>query len=181
MIGGPQGSGINVSADVFAKACVRSGLRVFSNIEYHSNIMGRHSYFRVRVNEKPIQSHVEPVDLLLALDRETLFGDVDAPYQTHRGHVHRLVDGGGIILDAELGVEIDAFYLKGWKFVFKCVGKNSTGTGKVQKIAFGERYILPHQYEHFLLVLLERFVLEVDVRIFVMQVIHQRRCRFLLI
>jgi len=107
MIGGPQGSGINVSADVFAKACVRSGLRVFSNIEYHSNIMGRHSYFRVRVNEKPIQSHVEPVDLLLALDRETLFGDVDAPYQTHRGHVHRLVDGGGIILDAELGVEID--------------------------------------------------------------------------
>tara|TARA_B100001123_G_scaffold451240_1_gene628906 strand:- start:7544 stop:9376 length:1833 start_codon:yes stop_codon:yes gene_type:complete len=107
MIGGPQGSGINVSADVFAKACVRSGLRVFSNIEYHSNIMGRHSYFRVRVNERPIQSHVEPVDLLLALDRETLFGDVDAPYQTHRGHVHRLVDGGGIILDSELGVEVD--------------------------------------------------------------------------
>ena len=33
MIGGPQGSGINASAEVFAKACSRAGLRVFANIE----------------------------------------------------------------------------------------------------------------------------------------------------
>jgi 2-oxoglutarate ferredoxin oxidoreductase subunit alpha len=44
MIGGPQGSGINASAEVFAKACSRAGLRVYANIEYHSNIMGKHSF-----------------------------------------------------------------------------------------------------------------------------------------
>jgi 2-oxoglutarate ferredoxin oxidoreductase subunit alpha len=40
LIGGPQGSGINLSAETFAKACTRAGFRVFASIEYHSNIMG---------------------------------------------------------------------------------------------------------------------------------------------
>src|SRR6266571_5039006 len=40
MIGGPQGSGINSVAESFAKACIRGGLHVFANIEYHSNIKG---------------------------------------------------------------------------------------------------------------------------------------------
>ena len=105
MIGGPQGSGINVSAEVFAKACLRFGLNVFANIEYHSNIMGRHSFFRVRISENEIHSHVEPVDLLLALDRETIFGDVDAPYQTHNGHIHRISPGGGLIVDSQLDID----------------------------------------------------------------------------
>ena len=104
MIGGPQGSGINRSAEVFARACIRNGLHVFSNIEYHSNIMGRHSFYRVRVNDKRIRSHVDSVDLLLALDEETLFGDVDSQYPTHRGHVHEIAPGGGMILDAALGI-----------------------------------------------------------------------------
>ncbi len=105
MIGGPQGSGINVSAEVFAKACLRFGLNVFANIEYHSNIMGRHSFFRVRISENEIHSHVEPVDLLLALDRETIFGDVNAPYRTHNGHIHRISPGGGLIVDSELDID----------------------------------------------------------------------------
>ncbi len=105
MIGGPQGSGINVSAEVFAKACLRFGLNVFANIEYHSNIMGRHSFFRVRISENEVHSHVEPVDLLLALDRETIFGDVDAPYRTHNGHIHRISPGGGLIVDSELDID----------------------------------------------------------------------------
>ncbi len=109
MIGGPQGSGINVSAEVFAKACVRYGLHIFSNIEYHSNIMGRHSFFRVRVSEEEVRSHIDPIDLLLALDRETLFGDVDGPFLTHGGHVHRISPGGGLIVDSELHLDPDEF------------------------------------------------------------------------
>ena len=104
LIGGAQGSGINVSADVFARACKRAGLHVFSNIEYHSNITGKHAYYRVRVNQKDVRSPIDGADLLLALDRESLFGDVDAPHQTHRGHVRQVVPDGGIIYDAELGV-----------------------------------------------------------------------------
>jgi 2-oxoglutarate ferredoxin oxidoreductase subunit alpha len=109
LIGGAQGSGINVSAEVFAKACARAGLFVFSNIEYHSNITGKHAYYRVRVNQKPIHSPIDGADLFLALDRESLFGDVDAPYPTHRGHIGQVTVGGGIIYDAELGVSDDEF------------------------------------------------------------------------
>src|SRR5882762_9766154 len=66
MIGGPQGSGINSVAENFAKACIRGGLHVFANIEYHSNIKGEHSYYRLRVDSKELRSHVDWVDLLVA-------------------------------------------------------------------------------------------------------------------
>ena len=71
MIGGAQGSGINASAEIFAKALMRGGLSVFANIEFHSNIMGKHSYYRVTASTEAIRSHTDPVDLLVALDRET--------------------------------------------------------------------------------------------------------------
>ena len=88
MIGGPQGSGINASAEVFAKACSRAGLRVFANIEYHSNIMGKHSFYRVRVDEDPIHSYRDKADILIALDHETLAGDGDhRRWPTHYGHL----------------------------------------------------------------------------------------------
>ena len=100
MIGGPAFSGVNTSSDLFAKACVRAGLFVFSNIEYHSNIMGRHMNYRVRVSGEPLHSHVEAVDLLLALDSETLFGtDPAQDYQKHAGHLHRMAPGGVIVVD----------------------------------------------------------------------------------
>ncbi|MER3467511.1 MAG: hypothetical protein C4312_02700, partial [Thermoflexus sp.] len=105
MIGGPQGSGINVAAETLAKAFSRGGLYVFANIEYHSNIMGKHSYYRVRVSEEPVHAPVDEVHLLAALDEETLFGDHhhNPEFPTHRGHVHEVVPGGGIIYDADLG------------------------------------------------------------------------------
>ncbi|WP_299286041.1 2-oxoacid:acceptor oxidoreductase subunit alpha [Thermoflexus sp.] len=105
MIGGPQGSGINVAAETLAKAFSRGGLHVFANIEYHSNIMGKHSYYRVRVSEEPVHAPVDEVHLLAALDEETLFGDHhhNPEFPTHHGHVHEVVPGGGIIYDADLG------------------------------------------------------------------------------
>ncbi|MFQ5761692.1 MAG: 2-oxoacid:acceptor oxidoreductase subunit alpha [Candidatus Bathyarchaeia archaeon] len=103
MIGGPQGSGINFTAEAFAKACFRGGLNVFSNIEYHSNIKGEHSYFRVRVDEREICSHLNWIDLLVALDKETIFGDTHKQQPTHPGHRHEVTPGsGGIILDSDL-------------------------------------------------------------------------------
>src|SRR5207237_4429679 len=91
MIGGPQGSGINASAEVFAKACSRAGLRVFANIEYHSNIMGKHSFYRVRVDEDPIHSYRVNADILVALDHDTLAGDGDHPrLPTHYHKTHDL-------------------------------------------------------------------------------------------
>jgi len=106
MIGGPQGSGINASAEVFAKACSRAGLRVYANIEYHSNIMGKHSFYRVRVDDEDIRSYRDKTDILVALDHETLAGDADhRRWATHFGHLQDLNEGGGVVYDSE--VEFD--------------------------------------------------------------------------
>ena len=103
MIGGPQGSGINASAEVFAKACSRAGLRVYANIEYHSNIMGKHSFYRVRVDDEDIRSYRDTADILVALDDETLTGDGHhRRWPTHYGHIDDLSEGAGVIYDSAI-------------------------------------------------------------------------------
>ena len=105
-IGGPQGSGINASAEVFARSCSRAGLRVYANIEYHSNIMGKHSFYRVRVSEEDVRSYRDKTDILVALDHETLAGDGDhRRWPTHHGHLHEVNEGGGVIYDSDIGYD----------------------------------------------------------------------------
>jgi 2-oxoglutarate ferredoxin oxidoreductase subunit alpha len=52
---------------------------------------------------------VDWVDLLVALDRETIFGDMNKPHPTHRGHRHEVSPGGGIIYDRSLNLTPDSF------------------------------------------------------------------------
>ena len=101
MIGGPQGSGLNVSAEIFAKALSRSGYYVFGQIEYHSNIKGKHSAYKLRISDEPVASHIDTVHLLSALDEETLVGDLYHEFPAHRGHVHEVAAAGAILYDVE--------------------------------------------------------------------------------
>jgi len=73
MIGGVQGSGVDSSAIVFARAAATGGLFVFGKREYYSNIKGEHSYFQVRVSKDLIRSHVDTVDMLATFEEETIF------------------------------------------------------------------------------------------------------------
>ncbi len=73
MIGGVQGSGVDTSANIFARAAATGGLYVFGKREYYSNIKGEHSYFQVRVSKTPIRSHVDTVDMLATFEEETIF------------------------------------------------------------------------------------------------------------
>ena len=73
MIGGVQGSGVDSSANVFARAAAAGGLNVFGKREYYSNIKGEHSYFQVRVSKKLIRSHIDTVDMLATFEEETIF------------------------------------------------------------------------------------------------------------
>jgi 2-oxoglutarate/2-oxoacid ferredoxin oxidoreductase subunit alpha len=72
MIGGVQGSGVDTSANVFARAAASGGLSVFGKREYYSNIKGEHSYFQVRVSKDLIRSHVDTVDMLATFEEETI-------------------------------------------------------------------------------------------------------------
>ncbi len=105
LVGGPQGSGINLSAETFAKACTRAGFRVFASIEYHSNIMGEHSYERVRISQQDRGSSLDAVHLLVALDAETLLGNPHSEFPDHGGHLRELVAGGGAVFDGALKLD----------------------------------------------------------------------------
>jgi 2-oxoglutarate ferredoxin oxidoreductase subunit alpha len=92
MIGGPQGSGVDSSANAFARACAHAGLNVFGKREYYSNIKGEHSYFTVRASSGTVRSHVDATHLLATFDAETAFR-----------HVREVVDDGAIVYDPSLG------------------------------------------------------------------------------
>src|SRR2546426_2584663 len=91
LIGGPQGSGVDSSANIFGRACAYGGLQVFGKREYYSNIMGEHSYFQIRVSEKPIHSHMDPLNVLATFEAETLFR-----------HAEYVTDDGAIVYDPEI-------------------------------------------------------------------------------
>jgi len=90
MIGGVQGSGVDTSANVFARAAASGGLFVFGKREYYSNIKGEHSYFQVRVSKTPIRSHVDTVDMLATFEEETIFR-----------HALEVRSGGAIVYDPD--------------------------------------------------------------------------------
>jgi 2-oxoglutarate ferredoxin oxidoreductase subunit alpha len=71
-IGGPQGSGVDTAAGLFARACAIGGLHLFGRREYYSNIMGRHSYYDIRVAQQTLTCHREVVDLLITFEAESL-------------------------------------------------------------------------------------------------------------
>lgn len=90
-IGGPQGTGVDSSANLFLRSCAVAGLYCYGKREYHSTIKGGHSYFQVRVSETPINAHVDPIHLLTTFEKS-------AP----RVHAHEVVPGGAFIYDPKV-------------------------------------------------------------------------------
>lgn len=90
MIGGEAGEGIQSAGHIFALAAARSGLYAFGNAEYPSLIRGGHNSDCIRVLDKHVGIHKEKLDLLLAMNKETL--DL---------HLKELVPGGGVIYDPD--------------------------------------------------------------------------------
>ncbi|MDO8724550.1 MAG: 2-oxoacid:ferredoxin oxidoreductase subunit alpha [Candidatus Methanoperedens sp.] len=88
MAGGPQGSGVDSSANIFARACCYGGLHVYGKREYSSNIKGLHSYFQIRVSPEKVGAMVDRIDLLCTFDAESLIR-----------HIWEVTPGGGIICD----------------------------------------------------------------------------------
>lgn len=63
MTGGKQGSGIDVALGLFSRTMIRYGYHIYGYREYHSNIIGMHSYFIVRTTEAEKNSLGGKVDL----------------------------------------------------------------------------------------------------------------------
>ncbi len=107
MAGGPQGSGVDSAANIFARACSYGGFFVYGRREYHSNIKGLHSYFHLRISDHEVSANVNDVDLLAAFDAETAVR-----------HLSEVVSGGGIIVDRD-EIDIDIFDIPTLPLEFK--------------------------------------------------------------
>jgi len=72
LIGGEAGQGLATIGEIVAKALVRSGYSIVVTQSYESRIRGGHNTFAVRVSVDEIAAPQETVDLLLALNEETV-------------------------------------------------------------------------------------------------------------
>lgn len=90
MIGGEAGYGIMNAALVFAKYSVRNDLFAFLSHEYPSLIRGGHNTSSVRVSEKDIASHDNHLDIVVALNKETIIR-----------HLSQIESNGYLIYDGE--------------------------------------------------------------------------------
>lgn len=90
-IGGQAGYGIMSTGAILGKACSRGGLYVCCDIQYPSLIRGGHNSYLLRVSEEEIFSFNKNVDLLVALNRETI--DL---------HKDKLTKGSAIIYDGDI-------------------------------------------------------------------------------
>ncbi len=88
-IGGPAGFGVMSSGLMFAKACSRAGLFIHDYSEYPSLIRGGHNTYQVYVSEKQVHSQRKIVDLLVALNEQSIIE-----------HLDELVKGSGVICDS---------------------------------------------------------------------------------
>jgi 2-oxoglutarate/2-oxoacid ferredoxin oxidoreductase subunit alpha len=99
-IGGEAGYGIMSAGQAFAKLCTRAGLFAYTHTEYPSLVRGGHNVFAIRVEEKDIKCPIVQVNLLVALNKQTI-----------EKHKDELTHAGGIIYDGE-EVNIDELNIR---------------------------------------------------------------------
>lgn len=91
VIGGEAGQGIQTISVIMSKFFLRSGYYVFTEQSYQSRIRGGHNFTQVRVSTEPILSPDDGIDILMALNEDTI--------NLHKGEVS---PNGIIIYDNEL-------------------------------------------------------------------------------
>ncbi len=89
-IGGEAGQGIQTIGETLAKVFARSGLHVFTHQDYESRIRGGHNFFQIRLSEKPVMASRTKIDILVALDKESI-----------ALHAGELSESGQTIYDSE--------------------------------------------------------------------------------
>lgn len=108
-IGGEAGMGIKVTGMLISKLFTRAGFYLVADSEYPSLIRGGHNNFTLRVHEEEIFCYDPQIDILMALNKDTL--------EKNRG----LMNSGGIVVyDSEAGkIHISDFTssYKGCQFI----------------------------------------------------------------
>jgi 2-oxoglutarate ferredoxin oxidoreductase subunit alpha len=91
LIGGEAGQGLATVGQVLAKVLVKAGYHIVVTQDYQSRVRGGHNTFALRVAVTPVAAPREGVDLLVALNQETL-----------NLHEKELSPGAQVVADAGL-------------------------------------------------------------------------------
>ncbi|MFO7665687.1 MAG: 2-oxoacid:acceptor oxidoreductase subunit alpha [Desulfobacterales bacterium] len=70
-IGGEAGQGIQTVGDILARVCLKCGLYLMAINDFESRIRGGHSFFQIRISDKPVNAPNHGINLLLALDKKS--------------------------------------------------------------------------------------------------------------
>ncbi len=89
LIGGKAGDGIKLAGDAAAKLLNRLGYWIFVYVDYPSLITGGHNFAIVRAGSEKILAHADKVDILVALNQETI-----------EKHAHRLKGKSLVVFDS---------------------------------------------------------------------------------
>jgi len=90
LIGGIAGDGINEAGATVGRLFSRLGYCIYMYYDYPSLIRGGHNFSLVRASRHRIGTHLDEVDVLIALNQETL-----------ENHAFRLTDNSFVIYDAD--------------------------------------------------------------------------------
>jgi 2-oxoglutarate ferredoxin oxidoreductase subunit alpha len=71
-VGGAAGQGLQTTGMTLARTLKKSGFHVFATQHYLSRVRGGHNTFKIRISDSPVSAMTESVDLLLALDAESI-------------------------------------------------------------------------------------------------------------
>ncbi len=96
LIGGEAGQGLVTLGQLLARSLVRSGYRIVVSQTYQSRVRGGHNTFAIRVGTEEIGGTSETVDLLIAMNEETV-----------RRHGRRLTERGATIVDESIELICD--------------------------------------------------------------------------
>ncbi len=100
LIGGTAGQGLVTLGQLLAKSLVNAGYSILVTQSYQSRIRGGHNTFAIRVSTEAVAAPRESVDLLIAMNAETV--------TLHRAEV---TGGGLIVADEAHGIETDGCLL----------------------------------------------------------------------
>jgi 2-oxoglutarate ferredoxin oxidoreductase subunit alpha len=88
MVGGEAGQGVQSVGAILSKTLAYGDLHVFADQDYESRVRGGHNFFRIRVKDTAVLAFSPVLDMLVALNRETI--DL---------HQNEVKSGGVIIYD----------------------------------------------------------------------------------
>jgi 2-oxoglutarate ferredoxin oxidoreductase subunit alpha len=100
LVGGKAGQGMDTFAGLLEKILQRLGFNIYAHSDYMSRVRGGHNFFYIRFSDKELYSYSPHVDVVFALDEETV-----------ENHNNKLKKDGIIIAESDTGKDKDIIYL----------------------------------------------------------------------